>query len=41
MVYSYSCVLKMTVSMEKPIETARPKSRLSRTVHVNVTSHTS
>lgn len=31
----------MTVSMEKPMETARPKSRFSRMVQVNVTSHTS
>ena len=31
----------MTVRMEKTMETARPRSRLSRMVLANVTSHTS
>lgn len=37
---SYSCVLKMTVSMEKPMEAASPISGLSSTVRMNVTTQT-
>lgn len=38
---AYSCVLKMTVSMEKPMDAARPKSGFKRMVRMKVATQTS
>lgn len=38
--YSYSCVLQMTVSMEKLMEAASPRSGLNSTVRMKVTTQT-
>ena len=38
---AHSCVLKMTVSMEKAMEAARPRSGLNNTVRIRVITHTS
>lgn len=39
--HSYSCVLKMTVSIENPMEAASPRSGFNSTVRMKVTTQTS